>query len=141
MLLVPGAVLLCGCTSSTGPGAHAGEPYVVNSQRTEFFSFGPAQSNGPDFALYHGQRVNMLSYSYGYSHIAIEGTGQTGYVPTEDLAPAPAAPQATPTPARSSGHRRHSAGSRPPTAAEQSTVPLPEFPESKPPPNAPTFRY
>ncbi len=31
----------------------------------------------------------MLSYEYGYSHVAIQGTGQTGYVATEDLAPAP----------------------------------------------------
>jgi len=114
---------------------------MVNSQRTLFYSFGPAQASGPDYALYHGQRLKMLSYGYGYSHVSVEGTDQTGYVPTEDVAPAPpeALPAASPTVLP--GHHRHHADSRAPTAAEQSQIPLPDFPESKPPPNAPPFRY
>jgi hypothetical protein len=113
----------------------------VNSQRTLFYSFGPAQATGPDFALYHGQLLKMLSYGYGYSHVAIQGTSQTGFVPTEDVAPAPPQPRPAASASTPSGHRHHTADSRPPTAAEQSAIPLPEFPESKPPPGAPTFRY
>ena len=40
--------------------------------------------------------------------------------------------------------RRHTAEAfwnRPPTAAEQSSVPLPEFPETEPRPGSPPFRY
>jgi hypothetical protein len=112
----------------------------VNAQRTLFYTWGPAQATGPDFALYHGQRLTMLSYDYGYSHVAVVGTNQSGYVPTEDLVPAPAA---SPSPSPSHSHHRHSASGdfRPPTAADQSQIPLPEFPESKPPPGAPPFRY
>jgi hypothetical protein len=132
-------LLIYGCSTS-GPGAHAGQPYIVNSQRTLFYTYGPAQTSGPDFALYHGERLTMLSYQYGYSQITIPETGQTGYVPTEDLAPAPPAPKPTPTPSSPHHHRPYTS-SRPPTPEEESQVPLPEFPESKPPPGAPPFRY
>lgn len=138
------AILLAACAAPSGPGSHAGQPYLVNSQRTLFYSFGPSQSNGPDFALYHGERVTMLSYQYGYSHIVVEGTGQSGYVATEDLTPAPPAPKASPTPLSSSRSRHHHASSLdslPPTPADEAKVPLPEFPESEPPPGAPRFRY
>jgi hypothetical protein len=143
------AMLMGGCLAPAGPGSHAGEPYLVNTQRTLFYSFGPAQTTGPDFALYKGQRLTMLSRSYGYSHVALEGGGQSGYVATEDLVPGPPAPHpsptATPGASSRSGHRRHAGGGSPgrtPSAAEQSQVPLlPEFPESKPPPGAPPFRY
>jgi hypothetical protein len=117
----------------------------VNAQRTLFYSFGPAQATGPDFALSYGQRLTMLSYEYGYSHVAIQATGQTGYVPTEDVAPAPSpaqpGPAASPAP---SAHHRHGASTgsnRPPTPAEQSQIPLPDFPETQPPPGTPPFRY
>jgi hypothetical protein len=117
---------------------------MVKTQRTAFYTFGPAQASGPDFALSHGARVTMLSYEYGYSHVAVEGTGQTGYVATDDLAPAP--PMATPAPstllaASRTRHRHGGDYSQPPTPEDESQIPLPEFPESKPPPGAPAFRY
>jgi len=143
LLLLLCAIPLVGCTSAAGPGAHAGEPYIVNAQRTLFYTFGPAQAAGPDFALYHGQRVTMLSYDFGYSHVAIQGTGQSGYVPTEDLVPAPPTDQPSPTGSQAAtrNHRQGANPSRPPTAAEQSQIPLPDFPEAKPSPGTPTFRY
>ena len=137
-------MLLAGCSSTAGPGTHAGDAYMVKSLRTPFYSFGPAQSSGPDFALNHGARVTMLSYQYGYSHIAVEGSGQSGYVATDDLAPAPPLPAPSPSALLAVSHTRHRHGgyeSQPPTAAEQSQIPLPEFPESKPPPGTPSFRY
>jgi hypothetical protein len=117
---------------------------MVTPRSTLFYSYGPAQASGPDFALGHGQRVTMLSYDYGYSHVAVEGTGQTGYVSTDDLVPAPplAKPSPSPFPAAYRGRNRHGGeDSRAPTAEEQSRIPLPEFPESMPPPSAPPFRY
>jgi hypothetical protein len=115
---------------------------MVKPPHTLFYTYGPAQASGPDYALAQGQRVTMLSYEFGFSHIAVAGSGQAGYVATEDLVPAPplAAPSPMPT-AAWRGHHRHSADSRPPTAEEQSQIPLPAFPESEPPPTAPHFRY
>jgi hypothetical protein len=137
-------MMLAGCAMPSGAGVHAGEPYVVKPQSTLFYSYGPAQASGPDFALGHGQQVTMLSYEFGYSHIAVAATGQTGYVATGDLTPGPAQPKAGATPSLlASQTRRRRAGydSRPPTPEEESQIPLPEFPESEPPPNAPPFRY
>jgi hypothetical protein len=138
-------MLLAGCAPTAGPGTHAGDAYMVKSQRTPFYSFGPAQSLGPDFALSHGARVTMLSYQYGYSHVAVEGSGQSGYVATEDITPAPALTGPAPSPsallAISRPRHRHNYESQAPTAGDQSQIPLPDFPESKPPPGAPAFRY
>jgi len=136
-------MLLAGCAGASDPGVHTGDPYIVNSHGTLFYSFGPSQTTGPDFALARGQRLTMLSYGFGYSRVSVEGTGQTGYVPTEDVTPAPPPPPPPkpaplPSPSR---HRRTSANSRPPTPEEESRIPLPEFPESKPPPGTPPFRY
>jgi hypothetical protein len=137
-------MLLDGCSTATGPGTHAGDAYMVKSQRTAFYSFGPAQPSGPDFALNHGARVTMLSYDYGYSHVAVEGTRQSGYVATDDLTPAPPLPAPSPSALLALSRARHRHGgdeSQLPTPEEESQIPLPEFPESKPPPGAPAFRY
>jgi hypothetical protein len=118
---------------------------MVKSQRTAFYSIGPAQPAGPDFALSQGARVTMLSYDFGFSHVAVEGTGQTGYVATDDLAPAPPIPAPNPAALLAASRSRHrhddDDDSRPPTPEEESQIPLPEYPESKPPPGAPAFRY
>ena len=62
--------------------------YVVSTPQTAMFRYGPAQSFGADFNLQQGQRVVMMRKEYGYSRVMTE-SGQTGYVATEDLAPAP----------------------------------------------------
>ena len=129
-------LLLPGCATEVGPGSHAGEHYIVNTQRTLFYSFGPAQTTGPDFALYRGQSLIMLSYDYGYSHVILKPSGQPGYVATEDIAPAGSNPIPIPAPTPPLPSHRHSAD---PT--DETPAPLPEFPDSKPPPDAPKFRY
>jgi hypothetical protein len=137
-------MMLPGCASPSGAGVHAGEPYIVNNHGALFYSYGASQASGPDFELGGGQQVTMLSYEYGYSHVAVAGTGQTGYVATEDLSHAPPQPKASPTPSllAAQTRRRHGGdGSRPPAPDEESQIPMPEFPESEPPPNAPPFRY
>lgn len=133
VLLVGVALAQAGCTS-TGGNQHAGEPYIVNAQRTSFYEFGPSQNNGPDFALYNGAHVTMERYAFGFSRVKVDENGRLGWVSTDDIAPAPPPPKPSPTP-------RHRGHGREPTAEEQGPIPLPEFPEAKPPPDAPPFRY
>ncbi len=134
------AALLPGCAGPTGAGAHAGEPYLVSAAHTPFYSYGPAQATGPDSSLPRGTRLTMLSYAYGYSHIAIEGTSQTGYVATDDVAPAPPAPKPIPLPAPPR-HRRIMEEAPYPTPVKEDTNALPVFEDTLPPPGAPPFRY
>jgi len=133
--------LLPACSTGSA-SAHVGERYMVKTQSTPFYKNGPAQATGPDFTLKKDQRVTMLSQQFGFSHVATDD-GQSGYVPTEDLAPAPPEPKPSPTAASAAfaEDRKGRASSRRPTAREESQVPLPEFPEAKPPPDAPGFRY
>lgn len=131
-------VLLSGCASGSA-GAHVGEKFAVNTQRTLFFKFGPAQTTGPDFALYKGQRVTMLSYQFGYSHVATDD-GQSGYVSTDDITAAPPDPKAPATSATTRGGRPVRR-ERAPTREEQARVPLPDLPDRKPHPGSPGFRY
>jgi hypothetical protein len=113
---------------------------MVSAAHTPYYSFGPAQSTGPDSSLPRGTRLTMLSYEYGYSHIAIVGTGQAGYVPTDDVAPAPPLPRppSLPPPVR---HRRIMEEAPYPPPPKEDTNELPVFQDTLPPPGAPPFRY
>src|SRR5271170_4672134 len=95
------AVMLCaamalflnaGCASSnsaSAPGAAGQAHYIVTADITSFYKEGPAQPGGPDLRLKKDQVVAMVEKHYGYSKV-IDPDGETGYVPTEDIAPAPA---------------------------------------------------
>lgn len=142
------ALPLPGCVLPGGAGSHAGERYVINAQRTQFYKYGPAQGTGPDSVLYKGQTLTMLGYAFGYSHVTT-ADGQSGYVATEDIIPAPPEPRPSPAPSSAAGvlskkttsSRNAKPAGRRPTRAEEAAVPLPELPERKPPPGAPGFRY
>ena len=67
------------------------------------FRYGPAQSFGADFNLTEGQHVVMLKREFGYSRVMTD-EGQSGYVATEDITPAP--PPASPGVNLSLPHRR-----------------------------------
>jgi hypothetical protein len=82
------ALSLAGCTTPGGGSADIGH-YVVSAPQTPMYRYGPAQSFGPDFSLQQGQHVVMLKREYGYSRVQTD-EGQSGFVATEDLAPAPA---------------------------------------------------
>lgn len=141
---------LLGFLTSCTSGTHSGERYAVNSQRTLFYKYGPAQATGPDLALYKGQQITMQSRAFGYSRVMTDD-GQSGYVATEDLIPAPPPPEPSPTPALASARnnsnrtRSNSSGQshgRRPTHEEESQVPEPDLPKLKliPPPEL-NFRY
>lgn len=141
-LLIAGGLIVAlffstGCAAPQ-TNAHEGEKYLVNAQRTLFYKFGPAQPNGPDLALYKGQRLTMLGSQFGYSHVATE-EGVSGYVSSEDLVPAPPEPAVTPAPSVSPKplHPLRYRG-RAPTREEELLLPPPELPGGAP---QPRFRY
>ena len=85
-LLALGACALSACATKKGV-SDIGH-YVVSTPQTPMFWYGPAQSFGPDFNLQQGQHVVMLKREFGYSRVQTDA-GQSGYVATEDLQPAP----------------------------------------------------
>jgi hypothetical protein len=94
LLLSLAGVVLAGCATAPDP---RGGRYVVSSPRAPFYKYGPAQAFGADFALNRGQKVTVVENSLGFSKVMTDD-GQAGYMPTDDLAPAP--PEAPPQPVR-----------------------------------------
>jgi hypothetical protein len=70
---------------------------MVTASRAQFYKYGPAQTFGPDFVLEKGQRVTMVQHSFGYSRVTTDD-GVTGYVSTDEVAPAPPEPKPPVTP-------------------------------------------
>ncbi len=91
--------------------------YVVSAPQTPLYRYGPAQSFGPDMNLQQNQHVVVMRRDSGYSRIMTDD-GQTGYVASEDLSPAPPPPKPTPTSnpgrifSRGSGHPGLSSANR-----------------------------
>ncbi len=83
--------VLAACAENNIPsGAH----YIVSVPKTQFYKFGPAQASGPDFTISEGTRIIMLEHAFGYSRV-MTADGTAGWVPTEDVKPAPAGPFTT----------------------------------------------
>ena len=124
--LASGCVLLPK-TAQTAAGPKT-DRYVVIATRTPFYHYGPAQGLGPDFNLVAGQPLKLLQRDYGFSQVQTDN-GKTGYVSTDDIAPAPAAPplSAAPKPGFSKSRRQ-------PDFSQPNDMALPNVP-------SPTFRY
>ena len=131
----------CGTTAPSAGSPQAGSVgqarYIVTADSTSFYKIGPAQANGPDLRLKKDEIVTMVERHYGYSRVT-DADGDTGYVPTEDIAPTPNQPPVLASSPRKSRGASQSApvdyGSQP------NDAPLP----SKQPPSdqpAPSFRY
>jgi len=125
--------------STTGPVS-----YMVTADSTPFYKYGPQQANGADMQLKRGEEVVMLERHYGYSRVQNQG-GDSGYVATEDVIPAPHQQNLASAPGRKTGGHG-SSGSGPaklgrgPDFDQPNDVPLP----SKQPPSdepAPSYRY
>jgi hypothetical protein len=82
-------VLLSGCAKELAP---PGSRFQVSARSAQFYKYGPAQSFGADFVLPKGQRVIMLDRSFGFSRVMTDD-GITGWVASEELAPAPPEPR------------------------------------------------
>lgn len=80
------AAMMSGCNSMDA-AANTGHYEVC--VETPMFSYGPAQSFGPDFTLKQGQHVVLMRKNYGYSRVMTDD-GQSGYVATEDIIPSKA---------------------------------------------------
>ena len=87
------ATLMPGC-NSTGAIARVknrittpegGKPYVVATEKTSFYRYGPQQGNGPDSELPKDTVVNLIRNSFGYSKVQVAATGQEGFVASEDI--------------------------------------------------------
>ena len=139
--------LLGACAATQVPGAGANR-YVITVPRAQFYKEGPAQPFGADATLTQGQRLTVVSRDFGYSRVTLE-SGQSGYVATEDMKPAPPdpvtpAPRPTPKPGLANVGRRANSAVEPVPAPlfDVTDVPAPPLPKgSEPPSPAPVFRY
>ncbi|MEA3209575.1 MAG: hypothetical protein QOE70_2632 [Chthoniobacter sp.] len=120
-LAVCACALLPGCDTSSTQAPASGR-YVVSAPKSQFYKYGPAQPFGADFALPRGQRVTMVERAFGFSRVTTED-GQTGYVPTDDLAPAPPEPAATLTLRQTASRRGRGHADAPYTGTVRKTVP------------------
>ncbi|MGB8355174.1 MAG: hypothetical protein WCD79_14850 [Chthoniobacteraceae bacterium] len=131
------------CSSSTPPpptSATGPVRYIVTADTTAFYKYGPAQANGADMQLKKGSEVVMLERHYGYSRVQILD-GDSGYIPTDDIAPSPHQPTLAAAPMKKSGGGSSgSHGGRKPDFDQPNDVPLPSTqPPSDEP--VPSFRY
>ena len=130
-------------TSAPPPPATSAGPvrYIVTADETAFYKYGPAQANGADMQLKKGREVVMLERHYGYSRVQLE-EGDSGYVPTDDIAPSPHQQALASAPVRKSGGSSGGSrgGGRTPDFDQPNDVPLPSAqPPSDEP--VPSFRY
>ena len=92
-----GRAVLSRVTSTEG-----GKLYAVGVEKTPFYKYGPQQGNGPDEELPRDTLVRLIRHSFGYSKVVVQGSGQQGFVASEDLTVASAsliaAASATPPP-------------------------------------------
>ncbi len=136
--------LLGGCgtsdTSSQPQAGVAGQAhYIVTADATPFYKSGPVQPSGPDLSLKKGQLLTMIERRYGYSRV-IDPDGDAGYVPTEDIAPAPANQTAVLTPSSKKSHGQPAPLTPADYGDQPNDAPLPtKQPRSDEP--APSFRY
>ncbi|MFN2474796.1 MAG: hypothetical protein ABR526_00440 [Chthoniobacterales bacterium] len=78
-----GAVLARVKNQLTTP--EGGQVYVVATEKTSFYRYGPQQGNGPDSELQKDTLVKLIRNSFGYSKVQVASTGQQGFVASEDI--------------------------------------------------------
>jgi hypothetical protein len=86
------ALLAAGCASSAKPKVLSGTTevwYSVAANQTPFYRYGPQQGNGPDSQLPRDSIMKVIRPSFGYVKVQLQD-GESGYVASEDIRPAPA---------------------------------------------------
>jgi hypothetical protein len=96
--LLPAAALLAlcfaGCSNTKKSAAvistakRDGKFFVVSAESAAFFSHGPQAGREPDKKLLKETVVKLIRPSFGYSKVEVVGTGELGYVASEDIQPA-----------------------------------------------------
>lgn len=144
LLLLGAGFAGCKTTDAHGP---KNSNYMITSADCEFYKYGPAQAFGPDLALHRGDRVTLLQKQFGYSHVMM-ADGTSGYVATEDLAPAPILPPSRPIAAltrgggsgRSATHRQSNVRPTADPLFDINDVPSPPLPTDPAKPS-PSFHF
>lgn len=90
-LLLLSSLFLAGCSA---PEVFPGGREFVVKREAEYFCHGPAQPGRPE-KLPSGTFLQVLSKDSAYSYVKI-ADGRTGYVATENIAPAPPTAPAVP---------------------------------------------
>ncbi len=114
MVALAAVVLVAGCAH--GGSAGTGR-YVVTATKSPFYKYGPAQAFGADFALNRGQKVTVVESSFGFAKVTTED-GIAGYMPTDDLSPAPPEPAPQVRSEARAASRRVGSTTRPATYTE-----------------------
>jgi hypothetical protein len=86
------ALLTLGCASTINSGALSGTVggwYAVTAPQTPFYHYGPQQGNGPDSELPKDSIMKVIRPSFGFVKVQLQD-GESGYVASEDIRPAPA---------------------------------------------------
>ena len=96
--LLPAAALLaicfagCSNTKKSAPvvstAKHDGKMFVVSVESAAFFRYGPQAGRDPDKTLLKETVVKLIRPSFGYSKVEVVGTGEQGYVASDDIQPA-----------------------------------------------------
>ena len=121
-------ILVASCAMNAGPDPHT-TSFITSAASTPFYKYGPAQAFGADENLNAGTHLTMLKRDFGYSRVMMDN-GVSGFVPTEDVKPAP--PPAAPKPAQKSifngwfGHR--TAPKQPEPKLDLRDIPPPPLP-------------
>ena len=92
-LAVAAANLISGCESTDAvarvtkqiTNGEGGAPYVVATEKTAFYRYGPQQGNGADRELPKETLVNLIRTSFAYSKVQLASTGERGFVATDDI--------------------------------------------------------
>ncbi len=151
--LIASGLWISACTANKGPAPVINSTYVVVSENTPFYKYGPAQTFGPDMTLAMGRTVTLMTHEFGYSRVMLQD-GVSGYVPNDDIKPLPPTPPPKPTPNPGGGGGFWSKRKSPPPGTfsggsdplfDVRDVPPPPMPAAEknapatPPP--PPFRY
>ena len=65
-----------------------GKVYAVATDSTAFFRHGPQQGRDPDQKLSRNTLVKLIRPSFGYSKVQLVGSGEQGYVASDEIKPA-----------------------------------------------------
>ena len=91
--LIAASLLAVGCGSVAKPKVFSGGTdtwYSVTAEQTPFYKYGPQQGSGPDTQLAQNSIMKVIRPSFGYVKVKLQD-GESGYVASEDIQPAPPA--------------------------------------------------